>query len=655
MAYKYEENSDIGELVRKAEQDFISGTTTVSKYVDFNLAEDINKIYAYLESKHTSGDTDSLGREKPFFNIVLAARNIWFRATDIDRKNIRIRPTKSSDDLAAFLATVQLQEWMRRENFGTFLNAWGINSAAFNESVLKFVEQGGRLIPSVVPWNRIICDPIDFKNNPKIEVLELTEAQLRKNKQYNKELVDKLCNAREARETTEGQDKDTKADYIKLYEVHGELPLSYLTGNEEDEDEFVQQMHVITFVARKENGKYDDFTLYSGREAKDPYMLAALLPEVDGSIALRGSVKTLFDAQWMQNHTAKLIKDNLDICSQVWFQTSDPTFQGQNATSAMRTGDFLIHKVNEPLQRVDNTNQEISALQTYGQMWKQLGNEITGISESMLGVNPPSGTAWRQTQALLQENHSLFELMTENRGLDMEYALREYVLPFLKKKMDTTKEVAATLDAHQIQKVDAAYITSTAVKAANDMVKEKILNGELPEEGEQALFMQQHATETQSALQAQGTQRYFKPSDLDDKTWKEVFKDLEWEVEVDVTNENLDTAAMETLNTLLATIAGNPQIVNEPNARMIINKILRLSGTVSTVELAAVPPPQPQQEKDTVSESMNYKDTPEDIKRQIEAKAGLQPSKITNVPVEPPLNEQAPEAAAGQGMGQAPR
>src|SRR6185503_15451255 len=132
------------------------------KYVQFSLSEDINKIYAYLESKHISGDTDSMGREKPFFNIVLAARNIWYRATDIDRKNIKVRPTKSQDDIGAFLATVHLQDWMRRENFGTFLNSWGINSAGFNETVLKFVEQDGKLIPSVIPWNRLICDSIDF-------------------------------------------------------------------------------------------------------------------------------------------------------------------------------------------------------------------------------------------------------------------------------------------------------------------------------------------------------------------------------------------------------------------------------------------------------------------------------------------------------------
>lgn len=630
-----EQNTDIGELIRKAEDNFNSGQTTISKYVQFSLKDDIDIIYAYLESKHISGDRDSQGREKPFFNIVLAARNIWFRATDIDRSHIKIRATKSQDDIGALLATVHLQDWMRRENIGTFLNSWGINSAGFNESVLKFVDQGGRLIPSVVPWNRIICDAIDFKNNPKIEILELTEAQLRKREGYDQDLVDKLCTALVARETVGKKKKDNKDDYIKLYEVHGELPLSYLTGKDDDQYEYVQQMHVITFVASKEKGDFDDYTLYSGREAKDPYMLTALLPEVDGSIALRGSVKTLFEAQWMQNHTAKSIKDQLDLASLLLFQTSDPTFVGQNALSSLMNGDILIHKTNEPLTMLNN-KADIGALQNYSAQWKALGNEITGISEQMLGVAPKSGTAWRQTESLLQESHSLFEIMTENKGLAIEEMMREHVIPFLKKKMDTSKEVAATLAAHDMTKIDARYVKNSSIQKSNEVIKEKILNGEEVTPDEQALLTAGYAQEAQAGLQEQGNQRFFKPSELNDKTWKDVFKDLEWDVEVDVTNENVDKDAATTLTTLLQFFQQKQGTPLTPEERFVVERILRLSGTVSPAELASLPqsPPPQAGTGGKLIESMAYKDTPPDIQRQMEAQAGFKPSSIQPTPVE---------------------
>lgn len=636
MAKKYNsfelQNSPIGELVRKAESDFIGGTTHLSKYVDMSLYEDISTIYAYLESKHISGLTDSQGREKPFFNIVLAARNIWFRSTDIDRSNIKIKSTKSSDDIGTFLGTIHLQDFMRRTNFGTFLNTWGLNSASFNESIQKFVEKDGQLIPSVVPWNRIVCDQIDFENNPKIELLELTEAQLYQNPSYDPELVEKLCDALTARETTAGERKDNKSNYIKLYEVHGNFPLSYLTGKEKDEDKYAQQMHVISFVESKDEGKFDDFTLFSGKESKDPYLLTALLPETDGSVTLKGAVKNLFDVQWMQNHSIKAIKDQLDLASKLIFQTSDATFAGQNALSAIETGDILVHKENQPITNIANTSHDITALQNFSAQWKQLGNEISGISEAMLGLNPPSGQAWRQTESLLNESHSLFELMTENKGLAIEKMLREFVIPFLKKKMDNSDEIAATLASHDITKIDAKYIKNYAIKESNKVVKEKLLRGIPVSQDEQQQITQGFADKAKSALDEQGGQRFFAPSEIPDKTWKELFKDLEWEVEVDITNENVDKDAATTLNTLLRFFqakGGNPLT---PEEKFVVEKILRLTGTVSTVELSSMPqspPPQPAPEK--ISKSINFKDLPPDGQQQLADQAGI---KINSAQVE---------------------
>ena len=103
----------VAEIVRKNESDYVNGTTQLSKYVDFSLEENIYKIEAYLNSKHTSGSTDSMGREKPFFNVCTSAVNVWYRATDIDRKHILVKATKKKDVVGTFLATSHLQDWMK--------------------------------------------------------------------------------------------------------------------------------------------------------------------------------------------------------------------------------------------------------------------------------------------------------------------------------------------------------------------------------------------------------------------------------------------------------------------------------------------------------------------------------------------------------------
>lgn len=576
----------IGALVRKREINFIYGNNQTSQYVNESPYEDISKIEAYLNSKHTTGEKDALGRDKPFFNIVLAARNIWFRATDLDRKNIRIRATKAKDVIPAFIATQMLQEWMRKANFGQFLNNWGLESAGYNSVVTKFVEKNGELYASVISWNRVICDFIDFNSNPVIEILELTPAQLKQREGYDQELVAKLLDAVTAREQLNHQRKDNLNDYIKLYEVHGNMPLSYLTGKDSDWDTYVQQMHVISFVEGKNKGEYDDYTLVKGREDKSPYMLTSLLPNTDGSVSLQGAVKTLFEAQWMQNHTAKLIKDELDFISNKIYQTTDGNLLGQNALKNFMLGDVVITAPNTALTPV-NMTADITALINYGNQWKALAQEITSTPNIMQGQNMPSGTAYRTTAIVQQEAHDNFEIMTENKALAVEQMMREYVLPYIRRRaLNNTKELVAELEEADIQKIDAIYVKNEATKIVNQQIVERVISGQPVMPEEQNMMMEEASGEIQKTLTQTGNKRFFKPSEIENVTWKEMFKDLEWDLEVDISGENQDkNAVVTTLTSAFQTIAGMQGRPMTPQEKFLFNQILTEVGTISPLQL----------------------------------------------------------------------
>ena len=571
------------ELVKRMEKDDQFGETTISKYVSFNLRETIEKIEAYLNSKFTSGDDPT----RPFFNIVTAAVNIWFRATDIDRKNIRIKANKSEQYVTSFLATILLQEWLKKNDWGVFLNEWGRTLARYGSAVAKFVEKEGQLFSEVVPWNRIICDSVDFEKNIKIEKLWLTPAELRKNKNYDQELVKELLDNLAVRRTMDGRNKDSKSDYILLYEVHGELPLSYLTDDEKDDDEFVQQMHVISFQDKKDFKETSAHTLVRGREANDPYFITHLIKE-DGRTLAIGAVEHLFETQWMVNHSQKQIKDQLDLASKLLFQTSDGNFVGQNVLTSIENGDILIHSLNQPLTQISNT-PNIAAMQSFTQQWQALGNQINGISEAMAGVNPPSGTAWRLQNALLQESHSLFELMTENKGLAIEEMLRKYVIPNLRKKLNNSDEIAAILEEHQIKQLDMMYVPNEAKRRVNQKIKQTILNGQIYDPTQQSEDLAATEQELKNTLSSLGNQRFIKPSDIQSKTWKDILKDIEWELEIDVTGESADSrAVMETLTTVLQTIASNPNVLQDPTTKMLLGRILNESGAISPIELQSI-------------------------------------------------------------------
>lgn len=571
----------ICEIVREAETNYQSGVTHIGDYVDFSLKETVEKINAYSYSKHISGDKDSLDRDKPFFNIVSAAQNIWYRATDIDRKHIKFIPKTMSSVPLAFVANILLQNWMDKNRFGQFLNSWGRGLARYGSSVLKFIEKKGELIAMVSPWNRIICDAVDFDATPRIEKFYKTPAQLRK-MGYDNDKVEQLIEALQTRKNLSKRNKDVKNDFIELYEVHGELDGRLLEDDPKDTDnkkaKYVQQMHVVSFVLQDK--EYKDFTLYKGKEEKDPYIITHLIEE-DGRVLSIGAVEYLFEAQWMTNHTVKNMKDTLDLASKLIFQTSDPTYQGRNVLSAIETGDINIHKINEPLTQVNTSKGDIVALQNYGAMWRALGQDITATPDAMRGITPVSGTPLGTTELLTAQSNSLFEIMTENKGLHLEDILLKFIIPHLKKKLRNKDEILAILDDNGIEEIDAMYIPKEAVKRYNQKNKEAILSGQPA----QTFNPQMEQQAIKQELVAMGNKRSFVTTELN---WDEVFSDFQWDnIRVEVTNENSDkSAVMQVLNDLFKTIATNPAILQDKNAQMIFNKILTELAVVSPLQFS---------------------------------------------------------------------
>ena len=573
------------DIVRKQEEDYNSSDTQISEHVRFSPKETIDRIEAYLNSKHISGDKDSLGRDKPFFNIVTAASNVWYRATDIDRANIRIKSTKSSSHTTALLANAKSKEWMRKENFGVWLNDWGLTLSRYGSAVSKFVEQDGKLVATVVPWNRLIVDAIDIINNPIIEKHYYTPAQLRKNEMFDSVQVESLIeHAKKSRETIGGDKSDNKDDYIEVYELHGELPKSLLTGKETDEDIFVQQVHICAFDTT-EDGDYLDFTLYKGKE-KNPYHVAHLIKQDGRSISI-GAVEHLFEAQWMVNHNEKAIKDHLELASKMVFQTSDPSYQGKN-TGDLDNGTILYHEVNQPLTQLANTSHDISSLQSTKADWQNLGAEVTSTPDAIRGVTPPSGTALGTVQITAQQGLSLFELMVENKGLALEEIWREFVIPNIKKQLDTKEEIVATLDNMSIKQIDSLYIPNEAKRRFNEMAVEKVIKA--LETDDMSLVPspydpRQGEQEVVNDMKTLGNNRYFAPDELSQKTWKEIFDGFEWDVEIEVTNEQSDKQAiLANLNDTLGKLA---QLGDIENARLVLAKILEETDIFSPMELTA--------------------------------------------------------------------
>ena len=66
----------------------------------------------------------------------------------------------------------------------------------------------------------------------------------------------------------------------------------------------------------------------------------------------------------------------------------------------------------------------------------------------------------------------------------------------------------------------------TPNKKVNQIIIDKALEGEMVTPQEQGDMVADEATQIQTALQELGNQRFIKPSEIDDKTWKETIEGI---------------------------------------------------------------------------------------------------------------------------------
>jgi hypothetical protein len=571
---------NIFQLVKKAEQNLLYGTPIkIGKYATHNHIEKIATIDAYLNSQHISGPTDSLGREKPFLNMVLIAAYTWFKTTDIDRKDILFKANNSKQRLKALVATILLRRWMNKQKFGQWLNQWGWKLACYGSAVSKFVEKDKDLIPSVISWDRLICDPVNFDSGIRAEKLYFTPSEL-KQQNYDKDAIERTINAfNEARKTLDGQTIDVKNEYIGVYEVHGRLPLSYLTGREEDENTYQQQMHVVFIEKNPKDKKSNiEITLYSGKERVDPYEITHLI-EQEGRTLSIGAVESLFDPQWMINDSAKKAKDQLDVISKMPLQTADENFFGRNVVVDMDVSQVLIHKENKPISPIIFNTTGVSFANEFINVWKQSARDVAGTYEAVTGEQPPSGTPYSLQALLRQEARGLFKVMTQNKGLSLEEIIRKHVIPNFKKQLNTDEEVIAILDGEELETFDKLSLPARLSQQLLAMISKE----SLPSKEDLTMAIS-------AENEVMGNTRILKPSQKKE-TWKEYFGDLIDALEIEITGENRDKeTTILTLDTILQRMLSAPQMFSQKDIRKVLNKILDEVGRIiSPLELADAP------------------------------------------------------------------
>jgi hypothetical protein len=570
-------------FVKEQRDNYRTRTVEITPGYEFSQYQTLRTIELYHGSKFTSGNKDSLGREKPFYNITKFRVNVAVRATDLDTKDVKIeseRPGKEAY-VQSFLLSLKNRNWMKTSNFAGFLNAMGQTRAKYGHVLVKKVEREGELELHVMRWRDMITDQLDITSGVKIERHYYTPAALKTEAPKNWKNLDEAIEAAKKSQKAEVANPAQKQNLtpganIEVYEVHGVLPTCYLAGTSEkypddygSDDEYERQMHVVV-LDESDKEETQGVTLYAGIEDADPYKDLAY-ESVDGRGLGVGVVEDLFEAQVWTNYSVKQKKDMLDLASKMIFQTTDQNLDAKNVLTDLENGAILTTGPNSSIAQVNNVPANLPAFSELISEWNEQAQNVTSTYPAILGQSPGSGTAYRMIAALSNEASALFAYRRQQAEIFIGQIYRDWILPFLVSELKNTKELVANLEGEELDMISTALASAKSSKFAKD----KILSGKVADaQGNITLpqDVQQVFAQTKQDAVNGGPRRGFTLPD-------DVMKDWEGSVSVITGSEQENTdQVLGALFNVFQTIAKFPQALQDPTMQRLFSQILEKSG-----------------------------------------------------------------------------
>lgn len=179
--------------IRTEVYDFINNYINIVDGYSFNQYQTIKKCHLYYNSRFISGELDSNGRKKIFFNVVKSPCKVASRFLNFDTKDIRLISNTKDSEMATFLLEKELKNWMKTNKIAITLNKIAELAPVYGSVVLKKTKKGA----DIVDLRRLILDPtVDTITNSRFVELEhnLTPSQLRAKEKDGWENVEEVIN-----------------------------------------------------------------------------------------------------------------------------------------------------------------------------------------------------------------------------------------------------------------------------------------------------------------------------------------------------------------------------------------------------------------------------------------------------------------------------
>ena len=547
-------NNEIFGLLQNSITDYEepSGIEIAEGYF-FNMKDTINKIELYRASIFKSGDRDSQGDKKYFFNIVNPQCGHATKNIDLDRKDVRIKADNGSHRIQAMIYNEELKNWMREHSIGYLFNKISEELPKYGSVVLKKVKDEIKFIPlRYLMFDSAVNNKqnnYNIQSDYLIEIHYFQPDELRKmvTKGWDKKIVDELIE----------EMRKNKNNDIKVFEFYSEMPNNEIGKKGKGYSLGVAYVSIINVKNSKGQIEKVGKILFSKAVGKIPYKKIDYLT-IEGRALGLGVIEMLFDSQQRWNEMANQKSKSMKLSSKHIFQTRDSAVEGNILTDVL-DGDIL--KVNSEITPLANEERNLAA---YAQEENNIMNLVRSNAnafEIITGESMPSRTPFRLGVLMNRNAGKLFDFIRENVGMFLEEVITEWILPQFDKEI-IKEHIFEIYDRKVIREI----VNRDVNRRINMAIKKIVLaTGNYPTKEEVDVLKEHLITKAGDDV------KFVKIIDNYLNFGKTIY--------LDITGEKVDTPQkVETISNMLMLLAQNPLIMQDKRLRDMLESLMEEVG-----------------------------------------------------------------------------
>lgn len=567
--------ANIFQMIRQERLDFLYNYIEIVPAYVFNQYDTLKKIHLYYNSHFVDGDYENvLGvkRKKHFHNISAWRCEVATKMLDLDTKDFSVIGTDPNQDLNTFLLEKELKLWLKTNELGLVLNQIVEELPVYGSVVLEKVKGGARVVDLRFLYNDPTCESLDkaryinIKNymsiaemRKMIGVWDNVEEAIQKFKTSYSPQFDPLVGS--VLRPTFG------SPFIEVWRRYGEVPKSYFTNDEKDNDTWVLARFDcagVDNISRNDSGitiREEGLILYK-EMLKELPLQEVHYTRVKGRWLGRGIVEKTFEEQRRINEIKNQKAKAMEIGALTILQTRSDSV-ASNILTDVENG--YIMTVKDEISQVPTEMRDFVAFDKEEENLAIQSDRQTFSYDVVRGEATPASSTLGAVQLQNAQASSSFEYKRENIGLALSKFIRHIVFPELKKDLDKEHILRFTGSLGDLNKIRDLAATTYARNAQYDSIS----RGEVPMDEE---TLKQQALDE---LKRGGEKVWIKM----EEGFGSFMDKVDWYVDLVITGENRNLQAqINNAQAVLNLLAADPTVLQDPTKRSLIFKILANLG-----------------------------------------------------------------------------